>query len=87
MLFSQLSLVLATGLAIGAVATPFPGQHGSALSSRDVPSSHVLHERQMPHWARTWQKKQRLPRSAKLPMRIGLKQANLDQAHDMLMDR
>jgi tripeptidyl-peptidase-1 len=86
MLFPQLALVLATGFTIEAAATPFRGEHGTALQNREVPASHVLHERQMSHWAHTWQKRQRLPRTAMLPMRIGLKQSNLDHAHNMLME-
>ncbi|KAK1766642.1 alkaline serine protease [Phialemonium atrogriseum] len=86
MLFRHLTIALATGLAIEAAATPLYGENGDTLEGRGVPSSHALHERQLPHWATTWQKRDRVPSSAVLPVRIGLKQSNLDQGRNMLLD-
>lgn len=68
-----------------AVASPVGGSH--QLSKRYVPHTHVLHERQVPHLSRTWAKKVKVPGSTILPMRVGLRQTNLEDGHDLLMDR
>lgn len=67
------------------LASPLNGN--LVLGKKDVPSTHVLHERQMPHWSRTWQRKSKAKKSALLPVRIGLRQTNLDDGHKLLMDR
>ena len=57
---------------------------GSALA---LPASvpHVVHEQR--DGARSdWTKRDRVEKSAILPIRIALSQTNLDRAHDMLMD-
>lgn len=88
MLFRSLTALLAGGLAIdAALALEAPGQGGSAVSKREVPASHILHERQTPEWSRSWTRTRRMVSSAVLPMRIGLKQPNLATGHDLLMDR
>lgn len=57
----------------------------ASVSARPAPSSHVLHEkRQMLH--SRWEKRDRVNSLARLPMRIGLTQSNLDDAHQHLMD-
>jgi len=70
-----------------ALATPFDA--GRLLSKRDVPSTHVRHERQMPHWSWTWERKQKVKKSTVLPMRIGLRQLEdkLQEGRDLLMER
>ncbi|KAK3347336.1 peptidase S8/S53 domain-containing protein [Neurospora tetraspora] len=73
-------------LTLGATAAPFPENHVRHLDTRQVPGTHALHERAMPHWRRKWEKRGRVPPNTLLPMRIGLKQANLDVGHDLLMD-
>jgi len=83
MLFRYLAAALAGGLAIDAVVA---SAVGVGLKKREVPATHVLHERQMPHWSRTWNKKEKLRADALLPMRIGLKQSNLGAGHDLLME-
>ena len=65
-------LTISSVLAAVAVAVP-------------TPESHVVHEK----WTRTpkaWTKRSRLAPDAKLPMRIGLTQSNLEKGHDLLMD-
>ena len=48
-------------------------------------SSHVVHEkREVTH--PTWTKRDRIHPSARLPMRIGLSQSNLDRGMEYLMD-
>lgn len=51
-----------------------------------APSSvrHVVHERREAQ-LQTWEKRSPVDPSKKLPMRIGLKQRNLDKGHDLLM--
>jgi hypothetical protein len=82
MLFQHLAVALATGLAIGTSARDV-----AVSKKRDVPVSHILHERQMEHWDRTWEKRDRVPESALLPMRIGLRQSNIEQGRSMLAER
>lgn len=83
MLFRFVLAGLAGGLALEADASPlFP----SRTSKREVPSSHILHERHMPHWDRYWSKRDKLDSEMILPMRIGLKQSNLEAGHAKLMD-
>lgn len=66
-------ITLATAFAVAAVA---------------LPSAHppyTLHEkRESSHPA--WVKRSEVPTGAKLPVRIGLSQSNLDKGHDLLMD-
>ncbi|KAK3936734.1 alkaline serine protease [Diplogelasinospora grovesii] len=86
MLPLHIARALAGGLALGAAASPLTSQSIKLAKKRDVPASHTLHERAMPHWSNTWTKTEKLPSDALLPMRIGLKQSNLDIGHNMLMD-
>ncbi|KAL1840747.1 hypothetical protein VTK73DRAFT_3682 [Phialemonium thermophilum] len=89
MLLRQLVTVLAAGLAVEAavIGRPvFSDDFANGITARHVPRSHVLHERQMPHWSKTWAKRDRLPSDFLLPMRIGLKQENLEEGHRLLMD-
>lgn len=53
------------------------------LAAPAVP--HVLHEKR-DKTSRAWIKRSRLEGKAKLPMRIGLTQSNLETGHDILMD-
>jgi tripeptidyl-peptidase I len=57
----------------GAVVPQFP-HYGLAVHER----------RQAPH--REWIKRDRISPRAKLPVRIGLKQRNLEKGYDFLMD-
>ena len=82
MLLQRLAVAVATGLAIGVCARDV---HISG--KRDVPASHIVHERQLDHWAERWEKRDRVPESALLPMRIGLRQLNLEQGRSMLAER
>ncbi|CAK7264273.1 hypothetical protein SEPCBS119000_000904 [Sporothrix epigloea] len=52
---------------------------------RVIPDTHALHERQPLSWASRWQRTKRAAPDAILPMRIGLKQRNVDEGHDRLM--
>lgn len=66
--------VLSTALAFAATVT--------ALA---VPDTHVVHEERESTSSR-WIKRDRVKSHAKMPVRIGLAQSNLDNAHDYLMD-
>ncbi|KAH7017961.1 putative Tripeptidyl-peptidase sed1 [Microdochium trichocladiopsis] len=74
MRFHVIQLALLGGIALEAAAKPV------------VPTTHTLHERAGQHWGRDWRVKQRLPRNAKLPMRIGLQQSNEAVGRDRLED-
>lgn len=50
-----------------------------------APASHVIHEERDETPAR-WIRRDRVPADAKLPVRIGLTQSNLDNAHEHLFD-
>ena len=64
----------------GKVRTP------RGLSKRRVPTTHVLHERHLSGNLEGWVKRGLADAKSLLPMRIGLKQSNLDEGHDLLMD-
>ena len=81
-----LKALLASGLVLGALAGPLSHDYAGARTKREVPSSHSLHERHLPHWERQWSKRSKVPDTQILPMRIGLKQSNLEAGHDKLMD-
>ncbi|KAJ4390838.1 hypothetical protein N0V93_004437 [Gnomoniopsis smithogilvyi] len=91
MLFRQLGAILGGGVALVAAG---PLSHSvrdipsrpDAVSKRAVPNTHVLHERQLPQWTSTWKRSAKVPRDALLPMRIGLKQRNLEAGALMLRD-
>ena len=82
MLFRNIAAVVLGGLGTAVTAAAVDP------SRRQIPGTgtHVLHERSMPHWGSTWAKREPMPADAVLPMRIGLKQRNLDHGHNLLMD-
>jgi tripeptidyl-peptidase-1 len=84
MLLQYLIAALTTGLAFEANANPLPEHVGSQV--KRVAVSHSLHERHLPHWSNQWSKRSKVPHAQILPMRIGLKQSNLEAGHDRLMD-
>ncbi|KAK3319647.1 alkaline serine protease [Cercophora scortea] len=90
MLFLQLAAPLVVGLALEVAASVIPHDAPAAphsVKKRVVPATHMLHERGLPHWTNTWEKRAKVPADALLPMRIGLRQSNVDVGHDMLMER
>lgn len=82
MLLHSLVAALASGLVLQTVAGPI----SHVRSKREVPFTHNLHERHLPHWGNSWTKRSKLPDTQVLPMRIGLKQSNLEAGHDKLME-
>lgn len=86
MLFLHLSSVFAGALVLGTAASSAIHIQGTARGKRNVPASHVLHERGMPLWENTWDKVGRASADLVLPMRIGLKQVNIDEGSKMLLD-
>ena len=86
MLLPSLVAALAScGLVLTAMAGPLAVSHENVgVRRRDVP--HSLHERHLPHWQQRWTKRSKVPDHHILPMRIGLKQSNLEAGHDKLMD-
>ncbi len=81
MLLRSLVAALASGLILESIASPL-----GARTKREVPASHSLDERHLPHWGTQWTKRSKVPDSQILPMRIGLKQSNLEAGHDKLME-
>lgn len=75
---------LLLGLALETVASPVSRHR--PVAKRQVPASHVIHERHAPHWSSQWTKREKVAPETMLPMRIGLKQPNLDAGHDLLME-
>jgi tripeptidyl-peptidase-1 len=65
-------VVLAAALAATAAAVPFQ-------------TSHVLHERRS-EAPKNWVKRSKISRNARLPMRIGMTQSNLDRGDELLME-
>lgn len=53
---------------------------------RVVPHTHVQHEKRTAAQGIVWSKVERAKREALLPMRIGLKQSNLMDGHNLLME-
>ncbi|KAJ8127015.1 hypothetical protein O1611_g6625 [Lasiodiplodia mahajangana] len=58
----------------------------SSPSKRIVPHTHIQHEKRTTIQGGAWAKVERAKREALLPMRIGLKQLNLMDGHNLLMD-
>ncbi|CZT09147.1 related to Tripeptidyl-peptidase sed1 [Rhynchosporium agropyri] len=83
MLMRSLFAILASGLVIETVASPVTNPFGT---KREIPASHGLHERHLAHWSEEWVKKSKIPGSQVFPMRIGLKQHNLEAGHNKLME-
>ena len=86
MLLHSFVTFLAGSLILEAVASPFPHEAGGIRTKREVPASHRLHERHLPRWEQHWTKRSKVPDTEILPMRIGLKQGNLEAGHDKLME-
>ncbi len=84
MLLQQAVVALVGGLALRVASSPL--SHDDKLKARELPPTHRLHERHMPHWREQWSKRTKVPDTAVLPVRIGLKQSNLREGHDKLMD-
>lgn len=78
---NSLLTALTAGLALKAVASPV-----TTPKRREVPSTHTLHERHASHWGNMWTKRTKVLAYATLPMRIGLKQSNLEAGHEKLME-
>jgi tripeptidyl-peptidase-1 len=87
MLIQSLVAVLAgSSFVLEAVASPLIVENAGLHVKREVPASHSLHERHLPHWSQQWTKRSKVPHTQILPMRIGLKQCNIEAGHDKLMD-
>ena len=84
MLLCSLLAALTTGLVFEAVAGPLSAEYTGTKGRRDIP--HSLHERHLPQLAQRWTKRSKVPDTQVLPVRIGLKQCNIEAGHDKLMD-
>ncbi|KAK3299682.1 peptidase S8/S53 domain-containing protein [Chaetomium fimeti] len=54
--------------------------------ARSVPTSHTVHERHVQNNLEGWVKRDLVDSEATVPVRIGLKQSNVDAGHDLLMN-
>ncbi|KAM7187718.1 Pro-kumamolisin, activation domain containing protein [Naviculisporaceae sp. PSN 640] len=61
-------------------------QQHSRQPKGKIPRTHVCHERHESGCPEGWIKGERVNASTLLPMRVGLRQSNLDKGHDLLMD-
>ena len=86
MLLQSLVAALASSLVLEAMAGPLSTEYAGSRMKREVPASHSLHERHLPRIEHMWSKKAKVVDTEILPMRIGLKQCNLEAGHDKLMD-
>lgn len=89
MLFRQLATIVGGGLSLvaaGPLSHSAPAGSSDAVVKREIPSSHALHERQLPQWTQKWKRGAKVPRGALLPMRIGLKQRNLKDGAELLSE-
>ncbi|KAI0854023.1 protease S8 tripeptidyl peptidase I [Daldinia vernicosa] len=86
-LFNFITLAALAALEVFA-APPFrqPLSAESSKLRRRIPDTHIQHEKRAAVQERSWTKIQRAVPDAILPMRIGLKQQNLQSGHDLLMD-
>ena len=82
MLLRSVVAAMASSLIFEAMASPIV----HSQKKREVPATHRLHERHLPHWENSWTKRSKLPEAHVLPMRIGLKQRSLEAGHDRLME-
>lgn len=73
-------------LATVAMATPLSIPSATESIKRNVPGTHVLHERHQPSLQSKWVKRAKIDKGMVLPVRIGLRQSNLDEGHSRLMD-
>lgn len=73
-------------LATVAMATPLAMPSAVESRKRNVPETHVLHERHQPSLQSKWVKRAKIDKDMVLPVRIGLRQNNLEEGHSRLMD-
>ncbi|KAH9883818.1 subtilisin-like protein [Xylariomycetidae sp. FL2044] len=85
MLVRSLAVALAAALNFEVLLASPLAQDGR-VKKRVIPATHNVHERHSAHWGRRWTKRGRVEPTVMLPMRIGLKQSNLDTGHERLMD-
>lgn len=82
-LFRFIALV---GLAALEVLAAPPFHNRDSGSKRSIPKTHIRHEKRSEVQASSWTKVKRAIPGAILPMRVGLKQQNLQSGHNLLMD-
>lgn len=69
-----------------AIAGPVSQNTALNIAKREIPSTHILHERHLSTSVQQWTKKEKIPRTVKLPMRIGLKQINFAAGEKRLLE-
>ncbi|CAG8978104.1 hypothetical protein HYALB_00000777 [Hymenoscyphus albidus] len=86
MLLPSFAVLLTSGVVLKTLAGPLSEPFNGDRIKRVAPPSHSLHERHLPQISRKWVKRSKVPDTQILPMRIGLKQHNLEAGHEKLMD-
>lgn len=79
-------LGLAAHEALASPLNPYPDVSTSPPLKHVVPRTHIRHEKRTLAQGNAWSKVERAKREVSLPMRIGLKQRNLVDGHNLLMD-
>jgi tripeptidyl-peptidase-1 len=86
---TQIAFIVAS-LSLCGIIFSFPVLGGPAVPgdgiSRDITPSYVIHERHDAAHLVGWTKRERADAEWVLPVRIGLKQSNVDKGHELLMD-
>lgn len=80
---------IAVEAGVASSRTPARGhavRDASSSAGRRIPPSHIVHERHEPRHTEGWTRAERADQDAILPMRIGLKQSNVDLGHELLMN-
>lgn len=80
------ALLVAVWSARGLAAPGSAGRRDATDASGGIPSSYVLHERHEPEQVDGWVRREVLEAGSTLPVRIGLRQSNVDVGHGILMD-
>lgn len=81
-----LGLLGASCLLVLQISARSLGSTSSRSHRREIPSTHSIHEQLAEGQPRAWLKKDKVSSSHTLPMRVGLKQSNLEEGHNRLMD-
>jgi tripeptidyl-peptidase-1 len=80
------SFAAAAIFVVGIIAGPISRDTALGIDEKELPNTHRLHERHSTPVVHQWAKKDKVPRSVKLPMRIGLRQINLAAGERRLLE-
>ncbi|KAK3937810.1 peptidase S8/S53 domain-containing protein [Diplogelasinospora grovesii] len=81
-----IALLAAAATTIVGVSVDAAAVTGTRMPVKRIPPTHVTHERHTRNHLDGWIKREHADPKAMLPVRIGLRQSNLQSGHDLLMD-